>query len=110
MRPLAGLRPGQQELVLREAMRVCERVCDDSLLQDRLEAFQLDPRGFPPHVQQEWILRFGTLDKTTFDAGGCSVTRDATSYHFEWKAHNIWKQLSLSKLEPRASASPVVPN
>ena len=99
MRPLAGLRPGQQDLVLREAMRVCERVCDDSLLQDRLEAFRLEPRGFPPHAQQEWILRFGTLDATTFEAGDLSISRDATSYQFESKALSIWKQMSRSDLD-----------
>jgi len=109
MRPLAGLRPGQQDLVLREVVRVCERVCDP-VPQKALEAFQLDPRGFPPHAQQEWILRFGTLEAAAFDPGDMTVSRDDVGYQFESKTLSIWKQLSRSQLEERVSASPRVPN
>lgn len=102
MRPLAGLRPGQQDLVFREAMRVCDGVCDP-LPQKVPAAFQLDPRGFPVHVQKDWILRFGTLEAATFDPGDMTVSRDDMGYQFESKGLHIWKQLSRSQLDNCAS-------
>ena len=103
MSSLAGLTPGQLNVLLLQAMRKHDMLRNQtdaraSPVDTKMEAFTLEPRGFSPAAQDDWTLHFGTLHDVTFDAGSLSVSRDDSGYQIVSQSPKLWKRIPASKL------------